>query len=87
MLFISFTIFAILVLMTTFAHKTTCTQYGKHGPPTTLVMAMQGVYNMDETGLFYCAQPNKKLRARAILWVQYSKGLSQSCSYCEHDKH
>ena len=45
-------------------------------------MTMEDVYNMDETGLFYCAQPNKTLSARKSLWVQNSKGWSHFCSCC-----
>ena len=48
-----------MALMTTFAHKTICTQFDKALISSALVMAPQDVYNMDETGLFYNAQPNK----------------------------
>ena len=86
MLFILVTSSTILMLMTTFAHKTTCTQFGEHKPPTTLVMALEDVYNMDETSLFSYARPNKKLSARKISWAQNSKGLSYSCLCCKHNK-
>ena len=45
-------------------------------------MATENIYNMNEIGLFCCAQPNKTLSARKVLWVQNSKGQSHSCSCC-----
>ena len=51
-----------------------------------LVLTPEDVYNVDETILFYCAQPNKRLIARKKLWAQNSKGSSHSCSCCEHNR-
>ena len=51
---------------------------------STLVMAHENVYHMNETNLFYHAQPNKALSARQILRAQNSKEPSHSCSCCEH---
>ena len=39
-------------------------------------------YNMDEIGLFYCAQLYKKISARKSFWVP-----SHSCSCRKHNKH
>ena len=50
-------------------------------------MVLEDIYNMDETSSFYCAQPNKTLAQRKLLWAQNLEGSSHSCSCYKHDKH
>jgi hypothetical protein len=38
-----------------------------------LLIAPGDVYNINEIGLFYCAQPNKTLSTRKNLWLQNQK--------------
>ena len=45
-----------------------------------LLMTPEDVHNMNETGLFYHAQPNKTLSARKISRAQNLEGTSHSCS-------
>ena len=49
-------------------------------------MAMEDVYNMDEMGLFSRANLNKTQR-QGKGRGHNSKGLSHSCSCCNHDMH
>ena len=75
----------ILVLMTMSTHKTTYNNLVALTPYA--LMATKDVYNMDEIGIFYRAQPNKDTSTRKSLWVQNSKGPSHSCFCCKYDKH
>ena len=48
-------------------------------------MALEDVYNMDETGLCSHAQTNKTLvSAGKSLWMQNLEGPSHSCSCYKH---
>ena len=50
-------------------------------------MVVEDVYNMDEIGLFYHAQPNKVAKRKEKLWAQNSEGMFHSCSSCKHNMH
>ena len=78
---------AILVVMTTFAHKTTCTRFGKHLPPLHWLWHRKLFTMWMRPICFYCAQPNKALSATKSSWAQNSEGVSRSCSCCKHDMH